>query len=132
MTSGLEDVVAATTRLSHVDGEAGRLVIAGYPVEELAPSVSFEEMAFLLLCGHLPAPAEGQQFRARLASQRVLPLAVQQVLVAAAREQAPAMDALRMAAALLSLGREENPLEDGIAAIAAFPTSSEPTGAFAR
>ncbi len=122
MTSGLEDVVVATTRLSHVDGEAGRLVIAGYPVEELAPNVSFEEMAFLLLLGHLPDPAEEQQFRARLASHRALPPAVQQVLVAAAREQAPAMDALRMAAALLSLGRDENPLEDGIAAIAAFPT----------
>src|SRR6187200_265952 len=121
MTSGLEDVVAATTRLSHVDGEAGRLVIAGYPVEELAPNVSFEEMAFLLLFGHLPAPAEQQQFRARLASHRALQPAVQEVLVAAARKQAPAMDALRMAAALLSLGREESPLEDGIAAIAAFP-----------
>jgi citrate synthase len=121
MTSGLEDVVAATTRLSHVDGEAGRLVIAGYPVEELAPNVSFEEMAFLLLFGHLPAPAEQQQFRARLASHRALQPAVQEVLVAAARKQAPAMDALRMAAALLSLGREESPLEDGIAAIAACP-----------
>jgi citrate synthase len=122
MTSGLEDVVAAETWLSHVDGEAGRLVIAGYPVEELAPNLSFEEIAFLLLFGNLPSPAEQQQFRARLASHRQLPPAVQQVLVAAARDQAPAMDALRMATALLSLGRDENPLEDGIAAIAAFPT----------
>jgi len=88
MTSGLEDVVVATTRLSHVDGEAGRLVIAGYPVEELAPNVSFEEMAFLLLFGNLPSPAEQQKFRARLASHRQLPPAVQQVLVAAARDQA--------------------------------------------
>ena len=122
MGSGLEGVVAATTRLSHVDGAAGRLVIAGYPVEELAPNVSFEEMAFLLLFGQLPVPAEAQQFRARLATHRALPPAVHEVLAAAVRENAPPMDALRMAAALLSLGREENPLEDGIAAVAAFPT----------
>ena len=68
MTSGLEDVVVATTRLSHVDGEAGRLVIAGYPVEELAPNVSFEEMAFLLLFGNLPSPAEQQKFQVGLST----------------------------------------------------------------
>ena len=39
MAEGLEGVVAATTRLSHVDGEAGRLTIAGYAVEDLAPHV---------------------------------------------------------------------------------------------
>ena len=32
------------------------------------------------------------------------------------------MDALRMAAPLLSLGREENALDDALRAIAAFPT----------
>ena len=32
------------------------------------------------------------------------------------------MDALRMAAPILSLGREENPLDDAMTAIAAFPT----------
>lgn len=43
--NGLEDVVAAVTRLSDVDGEEGRLVIAGSPVEELAGTVPFEELA---------------------------------------------------------------------------------------
>lgn len=47
--SGLEDVVAAVTRLSDVDGEQGRLVIAGSPVEELAGNVGFEEVASRLL-----------------------------------------------------------------------------------
>ncbi len=39
--AGLEDVVAAETRLSGVDGEAGELTIAGFPVEELAGRASF-------------------------------------------------------------------------------------------
>ena len=58
MREGLEDVVAASTRLSHVDGEAGRLTIAGYAVEDLAPYAPFEEVAYLLLHGRLPEPLE--------------------------------------------------------------------------
>src|SRR5580698_6207746 len=47
--SGLEDVVAASTRLSHVDGEAGTLILAGYAVEDLAPHATFEEVVALFL-----------------------------------------------------------------------------------
>lgn len=42
---GLDTVVAAETRLSLVDGEAGRLVIAGQSVEHLAATASFEAAA---------------------------------------------------------------------------------------
>ena len=46
---GLENVVAAETTLSDVDGLGGRLVIKGYPVEDIAGRISFEEAAHLLL-----------------------------------------------------------------------------------
>ena len=46
--NGLDGVVVAETRLSDVDGEQGRLVIAGHDVEELALRASFEEAAALL------------------------------------------------------------------------------------
>src|SRR5262245_7336369 len=46
--SGLEGVLVADTRLSEVDGERGRLVVAGRDVERLAGEVSFEELAALL------------------------------------------------------------------------------------
>lgn len=68
--SGLEDVVAAKTRLSDVDGEAGRLVIAGYPVESLSGKIRFEEAVFLLRNGRLPAPAEHEAVRAELGEAR--------------------------------------------------------------
>jgi citrate synthase len=45
---GLEGVVAATTALSHVYGEEGRLVYRGFDIHELAGKASFEEVAFLL------------------------------------------------------------------------------------
>jgi citrate synthase len=122
MADGLEGVVATSTRLSHVDGEAGRLTLAGYAVEDLAPHASFEEVAHLFLRGHLPARAERLQFERDLAGRRALPGAAVAVLRAAGAAKTPPMDALRMAAPLLSLGREENPLDDAMTAIASFPT----------
>jgi citrate synthase len=122
MREGLEDVVAAATRLSHVDGEAGRLTIAGYAVEDLAPYAAFEEVAYLLLHGRLPDEPEGARFARDLAGRRALPRAAAELLREAAAAQAPPMDALRMAAAVLSLGRREDPVDDAMTAIASFPT----------
>ena len=122
MSEGLEGVVATSTRLSSVDGEAGRLIIAGYAVEDLAPNASFEEVAYLLLHGSLPEPSERVWFTRELAHRRALSPAVLEVLRAAAPARTPPMDALRMAAPLLSLGHEEKPLDDAMNAIASFPT----------
>ena len=126
MNEGLEGVVAASTRLSHVDGEAGKLTLAGYAVEDLAPHAAFEEVACLLLHGRLPDPSQRAEFTRRMAHRRALPPAAMTVLAEAAAAGAQPIDALRMAAPLLSLGfREgqvEDPLEDAIAAIACFPT----------
>ncbi len=121
MNPGLEGIVAAATRLSHVDGEGGRLTLAGYAVEDLAPRASFEDVAYLLLNGRLPEPAEGERFGQELAARRSLPPVAIEVLRAAAEAEAPPIDALRMAAPLLSLGRAGDPRQDAIAAIAAFP-----------
>lgn len=42
VASGLDGIVAAETALSHVDGQAGRLVIAGLDVERLAATHDYE------------------------------------------------------------------------------------------
>ena len=63
---GLDNVVAATTRLSHVDGEAGRLTIAGYAVDDLAPAATFEDVAYLLLQRSLPEPDRARPVRAAI------------------------------------------------------------------
>ena len=121
MTNGLDGVVAAITQLSHVDGQAGHLILCGYAVEDLAPHAGFEEVAYLFLHGRLPDPAERSAFRERLAGKRAIPDAAVDVLRKAAAAKVPPMDALRMAAAILSIGREENPLEDAMTAIACLP-----------
>ena len=121
MNEGLEGIIAASTRLSHVDGEAGRLILAGYAVEDLGPHAAFEEVAYLFLRGRLPEPEELSKFARDLASRRSLPGIAIDVLRRAAATQAPPMDALRVAVPLLSLGRKEDPLDDAITAIASFP-----------
>jgi len=120
---GLDGVVAATTRLSSVDGEAGVLLIAGFPVEDLAPLATFEETAYLLWNGALPDAAELAAFSRRLAGRRALPEATLALLRAAAQRRAPMMDALRMAAGTLSLGAQagDDPQEDAATLVAAFP-----------
>ena len=59
--SGLEGIVVAETRLSDVDGERGRLVIAGSDVESLAGAVSFEEICARLWSPFAPCDAGGIQ-----------------------------------------------------------------------
>src|SRR5690349_4178523 len=68
--SGLEGVVAAETRLSKVEGSVGRLTVAGYAVQDLAPRASFEAVVQLLLRDRLPDTATEESFRAAVASQR--------------------------------------------------------------
>ncbi|WDR01886.1 citrate synthase/methylcitrate synthase [Devosia algicola] len=49
MSSGLDDVIAAETALSDVDGLQGRLIIAGHSLDALAGQVEFEAVLALLL-----------------------------------------------------------------------------------
>jgi citrate synthase len=51
MSNGLEGVIAAETLLSDVDGERGRLILAGHDVEELAGRESFAAVAAQLVGG---------------------------------------------------------------------------------
>jgi citrate synthase len=101
-SSGLEGVVAARTRLSHVDGQNGVLIVGGYEIEDLAGHVGFEGAAHLLWRGHLPDRAELAKLSGEMAALRELPPLTLEVLRAA--KSAPPIDALRMACATLSLG----------------------------
>ena len=123
---GLDGVVAARTRISGVDGQAGELVIAGFPVEQLARQATFEEVAYLLWYDALPDAAQLRDFKRALAEQRRLSEITLDVLYAAARKRIPPMDALRMAASTLSM--EQDPFEQmgvdpvALMLLARFPT----------
>ena len=105
--TGLEGVVAATTRLSHVDGERGELVIAGFPVGELAAHATFEETTWLLWHGDLPTARQLERFRSDLAARRAVPAATIALLREGARAAVDPMDALRIALGTVSLESDD-------------------------
>jgi citrate synthase len=111
--SGLEGVVAAQTRLSHVDGQHGELILAGYALEEVASTLSFEAMVHLLWYDRLPTSVEVIHLHSELARWRALPPALLDLLQSAARTNRPAMDALRMAAGAIDLDLPASALDDG-------------------
>lgn len=96
---GLEGIVVADTRLSEVDGEAGRLVVAGRDVEDLAGSATFEDACALLWGG--VREAEGECVGRDIAAGRVLAFGCLTRL-GDALEREDGMDALRAAVAHLS------------------------------
>lgn len=55
MTVELDDAVAAETVLSHVDGQAGSLVLRGLPLDVAASTLDFEAVCALLWDGFTPA-----------------------------------------------------------------------------
>lgn len=120
---GFEEVTVAETRLSDIDGQAGELIINGFPVRELATNASFEESAFLLLYDRLPSAEELAKFRTELAGQREIGAEVKGVLRQAAREEKPAMEALRMGVAAASLGETTDATEQAsLRMIGVMPT----------
>jgi len=102
---GLADVVAASTALSDIDGQAGRLSYRGYDINDLAGVASFEEIAFLLQRGAPPGPAELTSFRDELAAGRAVGALAAGSLDGVASRQRP-MEALR---SLVSLGSADDP-----------------------
>jgi citrate synthase len=100
---GLDGVVAVRTQLSHVDGQRGALIVRGYPVEELAGKVTFEEAAYLLWNGRLPDRPEADALYREIAALRPIPQVTMALVVEAAKRGVPAMDVLRIACATLSL-----------------------------
>jgi citrate synthase len=118
---GLEGVVATRTRLSSVDGAAGRLIIAGFPVEELASRASFEETLYLLWNDVLPDGEQLAALRRNLTAHRTLPVVTMDVLATAAAERVLPMDALRMASGTLDL-TDGDDRDDALWLVAALPT----------
>jgi 2-methylcitrate synthase len=91
---GLEGIVAGQTAISTVGKERVGLTYRGYSINDLAEKSTFEEVAHLLLHGHLPNLGELEIFRTRLITRRCLPPGMKTIL-----EQLPAaahpMDVLR-------------------------------------
>ena len=60
---GFGSTSGAASSITELDGEAGFLRYRGYPIEQLAESSSYLEVAYLLIHGELPTPEQFENWR---------------------------------------------------------------------
>ncbi len=60
--SGFTATASCKSAITYIDGDNGVLLYRGYPIEQLAEHSSFLEVAYLLMNGELPTPAEFKKF----------------------------------------------------------------------
>jgi len=90
----LSGTIAGNTELCTVGKTGNDLHYRGYDIHDLAKNCEFEEVAFLLIHGHLPNSSELTAYKTKLKALRGLPLQVKQVLESLPAAAHP-MDVLR-------------------------------------
>ena len=124
----LSGVSVAETSICSIDPDEGVLMYRGYDIAELAEHATYEEVAYLLLEGDLPAPDELSGFADQLAAARGLPPAVTTIVDGNAMDASP-METLRTAVSALSFSDpaedatdRENEHRKAVSLIAQLPT----------
>jgi len=59
---GFMSTASCRSNITYIDGDKGVLLYRGYPIEQLAESSDFLEVAYLILNGELPNPAQKKLF----------------------------------------------------------------------
>jgi 2-methylcitrate synthase len=98
--AGLRGQSAGTTSLCTVGKSGTGLTYRGYDITDLANNTEFEEVAHLLLVGHLPNQSELDAYKTRLISLRGLPKPLKQALELIPASAHP-MDVMRTGASVL-------------------------------
>ena len=86
---GLEEVVAAQTKLSDIDGKLGKLWYVGYDIHDLATNSTFEEVVFLLQHQRLPLTEELDDLNEQLTSDRDISGFLQDLMPTLAKQTSP-------------------------------------------
>ncbi|MDN4615735.1 citrate synthase [Leifsonia sp. F6_8S_P_1B] len=69
---GFVNTAATRSAITYIDGEQGILRYRGYPIEQIAEHSTFLEVAWLLIHGELPTPAELADFDERIRRHTLL------------------------------------------------------------
>jgi citrate synthase len=101
MGKGLEDVVAAQTSISDIDGKMGRLFYVGYDIHDLAPNATFEETIFLLHNLRLPTQPELDALTDQLVAEREIVQFIEDLMPTMAHTTSP-MSMLRTTISAMS------------------------------
>jgi citrate synthase len=101
INTGLRGVTIASTKVSDVIGDEGKLIYRGYLVQDLAANASFEEIVHLLLYEKLPSQKELSTLNTKLIEERAIPDDVVAALKTRPADALP-MDILQASAAMLA------------------------------
>jgi len=115
----LSGVAAGNTAICTVGRSGNDLHYRGFDIADLAANCQFEEVAHLLIHGHLPNKAELSNYKSKLKNLRDLPPQVREVLEKLPKTTHP-MDVLRTGVSTLGTIEPEHDghLENGAKAIA--------------
>lgn len=129
LNTGLRGITIASTKISDVRGNEGKLIYRGYLVRDLAEGTTFEEVAHLLLHERLPGVEALADFKKTLAVERAVPPAVLDALKTFPADALP-MDVLQSVVSMLAThdadtrieGAREATLRMAMRLVARFPT----------
>jgi citrate synthase len=98
--SGLEGVLACESSVAFIDGDVPELSYRGYNIHDIAETLTYEQVVYLLWHGELPSPEQLRAFSADLAARRGIPPVVVDLLRLMPQSAHP-MAGLRTAVSLL-------------------------------
>ena len=108
---GLENIPAARSSISFVNGSEGILEYRGIPIEELAKKSTFLETSYLLIWGKLPTQEELAAFEKEIRYHRRIKYRIRDMMKCFPETGHP-MDALQTSAAALGLFYSRRALDD--------------------
>jgi len=123
VAKGLEGVIVDTSDICLIDGNAGRLIYRGYDIHDLASSLSFEEVAYLLWNGNLPNQRQLDELQTRLDQERPIPENLK-TAIRSLPASSNTLDVLRTAISILGTGvpLKTPDMADAVAITAKIPT----------
>jgi citrate synthase len=77
---GLDNLIIDKTAVSWIDGPRGKLYYRGIDIVELVTHSSFEEAAYLLMCGQLPTPSQLESFSWKIRQMMHTPEKVMRII----------------------------------------------------
>src|ERR1700682_3212937 len=67
------NTASCQSQITFIDGDKGILRYRGYPIEELAEKCTFLEVAYLLVFGELPTPAQLKEWVGAITHHTMIP-----------------------------------------------------------
>lgn len=104
--AGLEGILACDSSIAYIDGSVPELSFRGYNIHDIAQTLTYEQIAYLIWHDALPSNDELQAFCADLASRRAIPGAIIDLLRQAPKTAHP-MATLRTAVSMLGVLDEQ-------------------------